>query len=70
MALSRFADHTHLRQRVDPAVFWQIHRGTLVNINAIAGVVGDFGGRLRVSLKERKETLAVSDRYAHRFRQM
>ena len=59
-----------LRQSVDPAVFWQIHRGTIVNINAIAGIARDFSGKLRVRLKERQETLAVSDRYAHRFRQM
>ncbi len=59
-----------LGQSVDPAQFWQIHRGTIVNINAVAGVVRDFRGKLRVRLKERKETLPVSDRYTHRFRQM
>jgi len=51
-------------------MFWQIHRGTLVNVNAIAGVSRDIGGHLRVKLKTRKETLPVSDPYVHRFKQM
>jgi len=55
---------------VDPNVFWQIHRGTVVNINAVAGVVREFRGHLRVRLKQRKETLAVSERYTHLFTQM
>jgi DNA-binding LytR/AlgR family response regulator len=59
-----------LVDELDPAVFWQIHRGTLVNVNAVAGVMRDIGGHLRVRLKQRKETLPVSDTYAHRFKQM
>ena len=59
-----------LIEELDPKVFWQIHRGTLVNVNAIAGVTRDIGGHLRIKLKQRKETLAVSDPYAHRFKQM
>ena len=55
---------------LDPAMFWQIHRGTLVNVNAIAGVTRDIGGHLRVKLKTRQETLPVSDPYVHRFKQM
>jgi DNA-binding LytR/AlgR family response regulator len=59
-----------LIEEVDPAMFWQIHRGTLVNVNAVAGVTRDMGGNLRVRLKERKETLGVSEPYAHLFKQM
>jgi DNA-binding LytR/AlgR family response regulator len=59
-----------LTDELDPEVFWQIHRGTLVNVNAIAGVTRDIGGHLRVKLKQRKETLAVSESYVHLFRQM
>ncbi len=59
-----------LVQEVDPKLFWQIHRSTLVNINAIAGVKRDFRGHLTVRLKQRKELLPVSDTYAHLFRQM
>jgi DNA-binding LytR/AlgR family response regulator len=59
-----------LIEEVDPQTFWQIHRGTLVNVNAIAGIQRDIGGQLRVKLKQRKETLAVSEPYAHLFKQM
>ncbi|MET0440652.1 MAG: LytTR family DNA-binding domain-containing protein [Casimicrobiaceae bacterium] len=59
-----------LVDELDPGVFWQIHRGTIVNVNAIAGVTRDMGGHLRVRLKGRKETLAVSDPYMYRFKQM
>jgi DNA-binding LytR/AlgR family response regulator len=59
-----------LVDELDPSVFWQIHRGTVVNVNAISGVTRDIGGHLRVRLKERKETLPVSDPYVHRFKQM
>ncbi|MFO1323769.1 MAG: LytTR family DNA-binding domain-containing protein [Burkholderiales bacterium] len=59
-----------LAEAVDPEVFWQIHRSTLVNIHAIAGVTRDFRGHLSVKLKQRKETLAVSESCAHLFRQM
>ncbi|MEX2199630.1 MAG: LytTR family DNA-binding domain-containing protein [Burkholderiales bacterium] len=55
---------------LDPALFWQIHRSTVVNVGAIAGVARDFAGRLSVKLKDRKETLVVSESFAHLFRQM
>jgi len=59
-----------LADEVDPKTFWQIHRSALVNVNAIAGVMRDFGGRMRVRLKRRKETLPVSEPYEHLFRQI
>ena len=59
-----------LTEELDPRVFWQIHRGTVININAAAGLTRDFGGQLRVKLKDRKETLAVSEPYVHLFKQM
>jgi len=59
-----------LIEEVDPTMFWQIHRGTLVNVNAITGVVRDMRGNLRVRLKDRKETLGVSESCAHLFKQM
>jgi len=59
-----------LAEAVDPAMFWQIHRSTIVNINAVAGVTRDLQGHLHVRLKQRKETLPVSQPYAHRFRTM
>jgi DNA-binding LytR/AlgR family response regulator len=55
---------------LDPATFWQIHRGTIVNVRQIAGISRDFRGRLQVKLKRRKETLPVSAPHAHLFKQM
>lgn len=59
-----------LLQDLDPANFWQIHRGTVINVTAIAGLQRDIGGRLRVRLKARAETLPVSESYLHLFRSM
>ena len=59
-----------LIDELDPQMFWQIHRGTVVNVNAVAGVTRDMSGHLRVKLKERKEVLAVSESYRHLFKQM
>ena len=55
---------------LDPAVFWQIHRSTLVNVNAIAGVTRDFRGQAHVKIKGKDETLVVSRIYSHLFKQM
>ena len=59
-----------LADQVDPDLFWQIHRGTLVNVNYIAGVTRDYRGHMALRLRRRTETLPVSDTYAHLFRQM
>jgi DNA-binding LytR/AlgR family response regulator len=59
-----------LLDELDPSLFWQIHRGTIVNANAIAAVSRDFAGHMFVKLKTRNETLAISQPFAHRFRQM
>ena len=55
---------------LDPAVFWQVHRATIVNLNAVAKVSRDGGGRVILRLKDREEVLHVSQPYAHLFRQM
>ena len=59
-----------LLDELDPDVFLQIHRGTVVNINAIAAVHRNLRGRVEVQLKERNETLQVSTSFAHLFKQM
>jgi len=59
-----------LVDELDPEVFLKIHRGTLVNVNAISEIHRDLRGRLTVRLKKRPESLAVSASYAHLFRQM
>jgi DNA-binding LytR/AlgR family response regulator len=59
-----------LLARLDPATFRQIHRSTIVNLKAIAGIVRDDGGRGTVRLKSRPETLTVSAPYMALFRHM
>ena len=55
---------------LDPAQFWQIHRSTLINAHAIAGITRDERGRQLVSIKGRPEKLEVSRSYAHLFKGM
>jgi len=55
---------------LDPAQFWQIHRSTLINARAIAGVIRDDRGRQLVAIKGRPEKLEVSRSYAHLFKGM
>lgn len=59
-----------LATRLDPATFWQIHRGTVVNAHAIRSVRRDDGGAFEVRLKARDECLKVSEAYAHRFKHL
>jgi DNA-binding LytR/AlgR family response regulator len=59
-----------LQEQLDPSCFWPIHRSTIVNANAIAGVSRDFRGRVSVKLKTRAEKLPVSEGHEHLFRQM
>ncbi|MDN3575391.1 LytTR family DNA-binding domain-containing protein [Chitinimonas viridis] len=55
---------------LDPARFWQVHRGTIVAVRHIAGTVRDFRGRTLVKLKTRADQLVVSRAYLHLFKQM
>jgi DNA-binding LytR/AlgR family response regulator len=59
-----------LVDEVDPRVFWQIHRSTLVNVKAITGVTRDFRGRQIVSVKGHPEKLEVSRSYIGLFKGM
>ena len=59
-----------LADELDPALFWQIHRATLVNVNAIEGVTRDIRGRHLVMIKGRPDKLEVSRSFLHLFKQM
>jgi DNA-binding LytR/AlgR family response regulator len=59
-----------LSDELDPTMFLQVHRSTLVNVHAIKSVSRDERGSLTLRLKQRPETLPVSDAYNHLFRQM
>jgi DNA-binding LytR/AlgR family response regulator len=47
-----------------------VHRGTIVNLNAIARVERDWRDQPVIHLKSRPETLIVSRTFAHRFKAM
>ena len=59
-----------LLPQLDPQVFWQVHRGTVVRATAIDTVSRDEAGRMHLRLRGRSETLAVSRLYAPRFKAM
>jgi DNA-binding LytR/AlgR family response regulator len=59
-----------LLDQLDPEQFWQVHRGTLVNVQQIVSAHHDLLGKVTLSLKDRTEKVAVSRSYAHLFRQM
>jgi DNA-binding LytR/AlgR family response regulator len=59
-----------LVDELDPHKFWQIHRSTLVNVNAIASVSRDFRGRQIVAVRGHGEKLEVSRSYTGLFKGM
>ena len=59
-----------LIDELDPHLFWQIHRSTLVNIHCVANVTRDFRGRQIVGIKGQGEKLEVSRSYTHLFKGM
>lgn len=59
-----------LREKLDPQVFWQIHRGIVINMGAIDTLYRSFKGSLEVKMKGRDELLPVSASHAHLFRQL
>ncbi|WP_372659048.1 LytR/AlgR family response regulator transcription factor [Hydrogenophaga sp.] len=68
-----FLIRTPLREllpRLDAALFWRIHRGTVVHATAIENVHREESGKLSLRLRGRPETLTVSRLYAQRFKAM
>lgn len=59
-----------LLDTLDPAIFKQIHRSTIVNMKAVASVTRDEMGRGTLRLKTRPETLVVSQPFMSLFRNM
>ena len=55
---------------LDPDVFWQVHRGVLVRVQAIDRVRKDELGRHQLSVKGRNDVLPVSGAFQQRFRGM
>lgn len=70
-------DEAHIRKtlrelcdELDPELWWQIHRSTIVRANAIAKAQRDELGKISLALKNRTEKLAVSQAFNFRFRGM
>lgn len=59
-----------LLTRLDPEVFWQIHRGTVVRAEAISSASRDAQGQWQVQLDGLAQPCKVSRLFAHRFRAM
>lgn len=59
-----------LLQVLDNSLFKQIHRSTIVNMRAIASITRDESGKGIVRLKNRPETLSVSQPFMNLFRNM
>jgi len=59
-----------LYEELDSNVFWQIHRGTIVNLRAIARIERDWRDQPIITLRSRPEKLTVSRTFAHRFKSM
>ena len=59
-----------LYDELDPEAFWQVHRGTIVNLRAIARVERDWRDQPVISVRGRDEKLVVSRTFAHRFKGM
>jgi DNA-binding LytR/AlgR family response regulator len=59
-----------LLARLDPEKFWQVHRGTIVNLDAVTGVLREDAERQFVLLRNRQEKLPISRQFTHLFKQM
>ena len=59
-----------LIEELDPKEFWQIHRSTVVRVDAIEQVSRSLSGKQVVQLKGHDEKLEVSRTFNHLFRQM
>lgn len=59
-----------LTAQLDPDQFWQVHRGTIVNVRQIVSAHHGLLNKVSLTLRDRPEKIAVSRSYAHLFRQM
>jgi DNA-binding LytR/AlgR family response regulator len=57
-----------LLPQLDTSVFWQVHRGTVVQARCIATAKREETGKVTLSLKGRPEKIVASRLYAHLFK--
>ena len=54
-----------LIEGLDDEIFWQVHRGTIINANAIDRAVREGREKLAVNTKGHKQKLPLSRQYFH-----
>ena len=59
-----------LLPQLDPALFWQVHRGTVVQVPCITTARREESGKVTLTLRGRPEKITVSRLYAHLFKGM
>ena len=59
-----------IADQLDPNLFVQVHRSTIVNMRSVVTADRDFTGRVMLTLKDVKEKIQVSRQYAHLFARM
>ena len=59
-----------LLPQLDRQRFWQIHRGTVVRVDAIDTARRDDSGKIYLALRAHPDTLVVSRLFAHQFKGM
>jgi DNA-binding LytR/AlgR family response regulator len=59
-----------LLPQLDPAQFWQVHRGTVVQAKQVVTAKREESGKVTLSLRGRQEKITVSRLYAHLFKGM
>ena len=59
-----------LLRGLDPDHFWQVHRGTVINVHGVVSSKRDGDGRMTVQLKGFDRPIVVSRAYQHLFKQM
>ncbi len=57
-----------LMPQLDPAQFWQVHRGTVVQARAVTTARREDSGKVTLTLRGRPEKLVASRLYAHLFK--
>ena len=59
-----------LAGQLDPELFWQVHRSTIINLDHLAGTRRDEQSRLFVRVRGHARELPVSRAYVHLFKAM
>jgi two-component system LytT family response regulator/two-component system response regulator LytT len=68
--VSNYRTLDELQERLDPAVFWRVHRAHLVNINKIKEIVPWFSRNYILRMKDEKSTeIPVSRTQTRRLRE-